>query len=308
MSKKLEEIRQKIDAIDDQVHDLLMERASLVAGVAAEKRKNDMPVVQPAREARMIRRLLSRHQGPLPEAAVVGIWRELVGAVSLLQTGLNVAVTDDGGDSPYWDMARVYFGSVLPMKKTSSALAAVGSVREGDASFAVLPWPDDRDENPWWVYMLNQDEPMRVVCALPYGCYEGETIGTHDKALVVSKIDFKESGDDYSFIALELAPDISRGRIVDVLTSLGLEPVSLHSKSDAGQDVPSLHLVEVAAFVDGDDTRLKDIQERFEGGCHRCFSLGGYPALPIFKNFKRKDKHNELPVAPKKQDKKKKRA
>ncbi|GJL84588.1 MAG: chorismate mutase [Micavibrio sp.] len=303
MSKKLEEIRKKIDTIDDKVHDLLMERAMLVAGVAAEKKKNNMQVVQPAREAMMIRRLLARHKGPLPEAAVVSIWRELVGAVSLLQTGLNVVATVTDEDTHCWDMARDYFGSVLPMKKISSPLAAVGAIRDGSASFAVLPWPDDTDEKPWWPFILNPEGgQMRIVCALPYGKGEGENVTSHERALVVSKIDFKSSGDDHSFIALELDPTVSRARIFDVLKDLKLEPLGLHTQSDAEQGIPSIHLVEVGTFIGDDDSKLIDIKVQFGESCLRCIALGGYPALPVFKTIMRK---RELLAAPKKQEKKK---
>ena len=75
MSKKLEKIREKIDKLDNQIHDLLMERADLVSDVAAEKRKHNLQIVHPAREAMMVRRLLKRHKSVLPEAAVVRIWR-----------------------------------------------------------------------------------------------------------------------------------------------------------------------------------------------------------------------------------------
>ncbi len=96
-SPQLDKIRCQIDALDERIHDALMERAELVLKVGEEKRKNNIQIVQPAREARMIRRLLGRHHGALPEMAVVRIWRELVGAVSLLQTGLKVAVVAPEG-------------------------------------------------------------------------------------------------------------------------------------------------------------------------------------------------------------------
>ena len=106
MSETLAEIRKKIDTLDDRIHDLLMERADLIVGVTEEKKKNNIPVVQPAREAMMIRRLLNRHRGPLPEATIVGIWRELVGAVSLLQTGLKVSVSPE---NYCWDGGQELF-------------------------------------------------------------------------------------------------------------------------------------------------------------------------------------------------------
>ena len=109
MSKSLEEIRKQIDAIDNQVHDLLMERASLVSSVALAKKESGLQIVQPAREARMMRRLLARHEGPLPKKTIIRIWRELVGSVSLLQTGLNVVISDEGDSHTYWDMAKKLF-------------------------------------------------------------------------------------------------------------------------------------------------------------------------------------------------------
>ena len=63
MSKKLAGIRKKIDGLDEQVHDLLMQRADLVAGIVDEKRKAGMDVVNPAREVEVVRRLLGRHKG-----------------------------------------------------------------------------------------------------------------------------------------------------------------------------------------------------------------------------------------------------
>jgi chorismate mutase / prephenate dehydratase len=136
----LTEIRKKIDSLDDQIHDLLMERADLIVGVTEEKKKNNIPVVQPAREAQMIRRLLARHRGPLPEATIIGIWRELVGAVSLLQTGLKVSVSPENF---CWDQAKNYFGTVLPMVRATNTMMAIAALRENDSNFAVLPWPQD---------------------------------------------------------------------------------------------------------------------------------------------------------------------
>lgn len=295
MSKQLEDIRKKIDSIDNKVHDLLMERAELVFDVAKAKKKNKLQIVHPAREANMIRRLLSRHSGPLPEATVVHIWRELVGAVSLLQTGLNVVVTaGENGISPYWDMARNYFGSVLPMSKVSSPLAAVAAVRDDDASFAVLPWPEDFDANPWWNYILHGtgDDKISIVCHLPY-CYEGSPAV---RSLIISKVDFKSSGDDYSFVALEFEESISRARVVEALKGLDLETLSVHTKT-GGEDQDCFHLIELHDYIVPGDEVLQTIQDAFDGRCVRCVAVGGYPAMPEIKETIMK---KESPAAPEK--------
>lgn len=306
MTEKLDEIRKRIDSIDDQVHDLLMERASLVSGIAAEKKKNKMPTVQPAREAKMIRRLLARHKGPLPEATIVQIWRELVGAVSLLQTGLSVVVTADQHASPYWDMARNYFGSVLPMRRISDPLAAIGAVRDNTASFAVLPWPEDTDQSPWWSHMLSSEgERMRIICRLPYGSDESRPA---TRALVISKMDFKESGEDSSFITLELDPTVSRAFIVETFNKLGLSPLGLYTSRGALRNGFTLHLVEIGSFVDDESPVLAKIREAFGASCAYCVALGGYPAVPVYKKLSIQNT-SQIPVAPtKKKGSKKKTA
>lgn len=287
MSKKLEKIREKIDTLDNQIHDLLMERADLVSDVAAEKRKHNLQIVHPAREAMMIRRLLERHKSVLPEAAVVRIWRELVGAVSLLQSGLKVVVSDPQGDGLYWDMARNYFGSVIPMQKVSNALLGLSSIREDESSFAVLPWPEENEQNPWWNFLVHQEaeQKIRIVCTLPYGTTEGTPASSLSaRGVVISKIDFKESGDDHSFIAAELDPAISRARLFDALQESGFEPLSITTRSGTEFGGKSAHLIEVAGYVGEGHESLSALSKNFEDTQGYFAVIGGYPVPPEYKD------------------------
>ncbi|MGH6989888.1 MAG: chorismate mutase, partial [Stellaceae bacterium] len=77
----LEELRRRIDALDDRLHDLVMDRAELVAGVAALKRSSGVPALRSGREAQILRRLVARHRGPLPRPSLVRLWRELLGGM-----------------------------------------------------------------------------------------------------------------------------------------------------------------------------------------------------------------------------------
>lgn len=288
MSKKLTEIRRKIDSIDDRVHDLLMQRANLIVDIAEEKRKKNLQVVHPAREAMMVRRLLGRHDGPLPHAAILSIWRELVGAVCMIQTGLKVVVTEGKNSAAHWDMAKNYFGSVLAMTKTSSPLTAIAAVRHDEASFAVLPWPEDeietKDSNPWWSYVFHaEQEKMRVVCALPYGSENKDFISVKDKALVISKIAFLPSGEDHSFIGLETDSSVSKARIHDALMKFKMNPLGIYTKSGLKKGEPSLHFIVVNDFIDARDERLAQLCESFSEFKTICKAMGGYPVPPHLK-------------------------
>lgn len=285
-SEELDAIRIRIDELDDRIHDTLMERAELVLRIGEEKRKKGIQVVQPAREARMIRRLLKRHKGALPEIAVVRIWRELVGAVSLLQTGLKVVVAEGENQSEYWDMARDYFGSCLPMQKAGSPLSAIAAVREGKATFAVVPWPQDEDEQPWWAY-LGADGPdrMQAIVRLPYGDDPGAAPGQGTRALVISRSGFDDSGEDRSFLLIHCAPEVSRGKLVSVAEDLGLKPLGLSSRRQKGEDRPACHMLEVEGYLgrDGEDL-IKSFAGRLEGGTEtiKIVCSGGYPVPPVF--------------------------
>lgn len=283
MSKALNEIRKRIDALDTTIQDALIERADIVDEIIAEKKKKTLPFIQPSREAQLIRRLLERHSGVLPEAAIVRIWRELIGAVSGLQVDLHVSVcVPDEQDVLLWEMARNYFGSTADMQRLSNALLGIASVRENKSMFAVLPWPHDDEDVPWWVHLFNQDQDIKIVCALPYGVCDRPGKTTPDQAVVISGVAFMPSGEDNSFIVLDLDHHISRARIVDVFNLAELEPISIfsHVEQASGR---TMHLVEVRDYVVAGDSRLNMAVEGFEDQNIRYKPVGGYPVPPVYK-------------------------
>lgn len=249
-SPELDQIRQRIDALDNQVHDLLMERADLVMQISAEKKKHGIQIVQPAREARMIRRLIKRHRAPLPQETIVRIWRELVGSISLLQTGLSVAV--DSSLSEYWDMARDYFGTVLPMQKEQTPAECLQLVREDKVNFAVVPQPQDNEADAWWLALMSEPS-LKIIQRLPFGDKENYKYDAHP-AYIVAKAGFDTSDEDRSLIAMpseHLNEAQKTFEVMEVYNSNGKV------------------LLEINDFIKPDDTRL---------GVLEAVSLGGFPA------------------------------
>lgn len=297
-SPALDAVRQKIDELDNRIHDTLMERTELIRQIIEEKRKKNIAVVQPAREARMIRRLLDRHEGALPEMAVVRIWRELVGAVSMLQTGLKVAVVSEQGH-PVWDMARDYFGSCLPMMSVASPMSAVSAVRENKANLAVLPWPQEDEDKPWWTYLEAErpEQQMQIIVRLPHGDDPADK-GLDNRALVIAKSGFDDSGDDHSFLLIECSADVSRARLVDKARNAGIEAVSIVSNRTAGPYQPAMHLMEVKGYIAGDseicDKFARAISEESEA---RVACIGGFPVPPTYSKTVRPSLH-PIPTAP----------
>jgi len=74
----LDELRERLDILDEQMMALLSERAKVVHKVADFKRYHNIPVYIPEREASLIERLCALNPGPLSDAAVERIYRTIV--------------------------------------------------------------------------------------------------------------------------------------------------------------------------------------------------------------------------------------
>lgn len=279
-SLPLEKIRKKIDSLDDKIHDLLMERADLIMAISEEKKKAGIQIVQPAREARMLRRLIERHRAPLPQETIIRIWRELVSSVSLLQTGLSVAVYAPAEIPEYWDMARDYFGTVLPMQRISTPENALNLVREEKVTFAVLPFPDNNadeaSKQEWWSLLFDacdREEGISVIQRLPFGEKQHFDFERHP-VLVVAKAGFGESGDDHSLIGICFDDEISRSRILDEVKAAGIDVENMYGSAKQ-------FIIDTHRYMTEDDETLATLRAALEKiGKSRVCLLGGYPSQP----------------------------
>src|SRR4051794_16400450 len=143
-------LRGEIDRLDDQLHDLLMRRAEVVASLAASRVKGGASPLRPGREAMILRRLLARHRGTLPGGAVVRLWREIFAASSALQGGFSVAVHLRSPE--HVRIAREHFGTLTPHRSLPSVARTLAAVASGEAQVAVLPLPEEGEppEQAWW--------------------------------------------------------------------------------------------------------------------------------------------------------------
>jgi chorismate mutase/prephenate dehydratase len=74
----LDELRTQLDVIDEQVVALLSERAQVILKVADVKRRQNLPVYIPEREAFIIERLRAMNPGPLSGDTIERIYRTII--------------------------------------------------------------------------------------------------------------------------------------------------------------------------------------------------------------------------------------
>jgi chorismate mutase/prephenate dehydratase len=273
----LADLRRHIDEIDDRLHDLLIERAEIVARVAASKKDGDVAFYQPGREAQILRRLAERHRGALPVASLVRIWREMLAATVRLETPFAVAVFAPAEAQGFWDLARDHYGSLTPMSAYRSIGQVIRAVTEGQASVGILPMPQEGDPDPWWRHLLSHnDTAPRVIARLPFGA-RGNARSDGGNALVIGRGAQQETGADRTFLATETVAGISRARFLGLLASLGFACTFFASWEYAEG---AINLIEVDGFVRLSDPHLDHFRTQLGAALHRLLPFGGY-ALPL---------------------------
>jgi len=274
----LEQLRRRIDEIDDRLQDLLVERINIVSRVAAHKRGGDgLAAHQPAREAEIIRRLISRNHGPFPPVTLVRMWRELLAATTRLQGAFTIAVYAPPEALGFWDIARDHYGSHTPMLTYRSTAQVIRALTEGQAAIGVLPMPQEEDPDPWWRHLLStHDGAPHVIARLPFG-RRGNARSDGADALAIGHGGQQETGRDRTLIATENAPDISRGRMFSTLSALGLACTFMASCEHA-EGVNTL--IEIDGFVPASDPRLERLREQLGPALYRLLGFGGY-AVPL---------------------------
>jgi chorismate mutase/prephenate dehydratase len=272
----LEDLRREIDRIDRAILDLLIERTDVVRAIGGIKgdRLDGRLAVRPAREAVILRGLAMAAGDRFPRPVLVRMWRELIAAMTRLQTPVSVAVHVPDGSLAIWDLARDHFGSTTPIIRSESASQALRAVSDGSTAVAVLPLPGDGDA--WWLALLS-DRPdrLRVFGRLPFvagGAGDGEGPG----ALALGQLVPEPSGDDLALLAIEAGAGTSRVRLRDLLAAAGLPPgwQSTWRSADANE---ATHLIEVESFVGDGDERLAALQAAARGEVLRIVAIGGYP-------------------------------
>ena len=272
-------LRKEIDAIDRDIHDLIMARTRVVQKVRAVK-EGERIKIRPGREAEILYRLTARHKGPFPKRELGRIWREMIVATLSMEGPFSVAVeAPEDDENAFWDMARDQYGAFTSLGRHATPTRVVEAVRSLKATVGILAVPQRGDDAPWWPQMINNVRTApRVIAKLPF--IGGGNARGAKEAMVIARVEQGKTGRDRSFLVIEAAEEMSRQRLVNILKASGMEPVQVFLWHDNQKPEQWLHLAEVDDFVATDDRRLARVMD--EGGdvIRQVYNVGGY-ALPL---------------------------
>ncbi|MDX2465639.1 MAG: prephenate dehydratase [Porticoccus sp.] len=137
--KKLSQLREKIDAIDNQLLALISERAGCAQQVAEVKQEaGDTTYFRPEREAQVLRNIMKKNQGPLGNEDVARLFREIMSACLALEQPIKVAFLGPEGTFTQ-EAALKHFGHsaiTVPMNAIDEVFREVDA---GAANYGVVP-------------------------------------------------------------------------------------------------------------------------------------------------------------------------
>ena len=116
----LDELRQKIDALDAQIVETLNERARAAQNIGELKRGANAPIYVPEREKAVFTKLSERNSGPLDDKAIQAIYREIISAIRALEKTYQRCLSrssghfqSHGGVACFWRRGRICSSAVF---------------------------------------------------------------------------------------------------------------------------------------------------------------------------------------------------
>ena len=140
MTDSLDSLRNQIDELDQQLQDLLNERATLAHKVAEVKTATDPNPVfyRPEREAQVLRRVKERNQGPLDGETMARFFREVMSACLALEQRMKVAFL--GPEGTFTQQAALkHFGHAVESLPLGAIDEVFREVESGAANYGVVP-------------------------------------------------------------------------------------------------------------------------------------------------------------------------
>jgi chorismate mutase/prephenate dehydratase len=143
MSEKitLDQVRQQIDGIDQQIQQLISQRARCAQQVAEVKKETDPDATvfyRPEREAQVLQKVMARNEGPLHPEEMARLFREIMSACLALEHKLRIAFLGPAGT--YTQTAALkHFGHSVETIPLNAIDEVFREVEAGAVNYGVVP-------------------------------------------------------------------------------------------------------------------------------------------------------------------------
>lgn len=137
-AEDLENLRKKIDKVDDKILELLNQRGRLALEVSRFKKKNSSSVYDPVREREIERQIIKSNSGPLSDISVISVFREIISSCRALQESIKVSYL--GPEGSYSHQAAFHeFGSSVELVPFLSFEEVIEEVETQRSAYGIVP-------------------------------------------------------------------------------------------------------------------------------------------------------------------------
>ena len=161
----LEEIRKKIDAIDDEIIHLLNERAKAAMEIGKIKEESNAHVYAPAREKQIMGQIYSKNRGPLKNDALKAIYKEIISASRSLEKPLTVTYLGPPATFAHLAAMQKFGGSTdyVPVRTISEVFLEVQKKR---ADYGVVPIENSTEGIVSYTLDMFMDSDLKIFSEL----------------------------------------------------------------------------------------------------------------------------------------------
>jgi chorismate mutase/prephenate dehydratase len=136
MSEQLKQLRDQIDAIDDELLHLVSKRAGLAQQIGKVKKSGI--VYRPEREAQILARIQKQNPGPISNAHIKQLFTEIMSLCRALEKPMSVAYLGPNGTFSE-DAALKRFGNAITTVACDSIDDVFRNVESDTANYGVVP-------------------------------------------------------------------------------------------------------------------------------------------------------------------------
>ncbi len=206
----LEELRVKIDTIDDTLLQLYNERMELVHQVGKLKNTTGAPIYRPEREQAILKRLKSQNRGKLTDDAIDALFLEMFAVARNLE--LPEAVAYLGPEASFTHQAaESKFGAMSRYLPISSIGGVFREVDKGTAKFGVIPI----------------ENSSNGIVSDTINCLDEYDLKIIAEVMIDVHLCFATLAEDIKSITKIYSKDIAFGQCRNFLQDLGLDEIEL---------------------------------------------------------------------------------
>jgi len=164
-SKQLEQLRKRIDKIDEEILKLLNERAKLAQQVGHIKKQNNLPIYVPSREQKIFERLenLNKNYGEVfPTKYIRPVFREIISACRSTEESMKVAYL--GPRATFTHLAAMeHFGQAVEHIPVSTTKDVFEEIVRKNADYGVVPVENTIEGIVNYTLDLLVDYPLKII-------------------------------------------------------------------------------------------------------------------------------------------------